>query len=351
MAKKKSFIKKVLISIVGVLLVFTAVSGYLAYHAIYQPNVSLGGKKSEIIYIKTGSSFSDVVNMLYEHNLILNRTTFEWVAKRKKYDQLVKAGRYRILAKMGNNDLLNLLRSGEQEPVQVTFNNIRTKEQLISRVCNRIEADSAVLIELLNDEQMTAKYGFDKQTIMSIFIPNTYEFFWNTSAEQFVERMAKEYKKFWTDERKAKAKATGLTQSEVVVLASIVQAEQNRYNDEKPIIAGLYINRLKKNMLLQSDPTVIFAIGDFSINRVLTEDMLIDSPYNTYKYAGLPPSPINIPEISSVDAVINYAKSNYIYMCAKEDLSGRHNFASTLVQHNRNANKYRAALNKRKIMR
>lgn len=351
MAKKKSFIKKILISIVGVLLVFTAVSGYLAYRAIYQPNVSLGGKKSEIIYIKTGSSFNDVVNMLYEHNIILNRTTFEWVAKRKKYDQLVKAGRYRVLANMGNNDLLNLLRSGVQEPVQVTFNNIRTKEQLISRVCNKIEADSVVLLKLLDDEQMTAKYGFDKLSIMSIFIPNTYEFFWNTSAEQFVERMAKEYKKFWTDERKAKAKAIGLSQTEVVILASIVQAEQNRYNDEKPIIAGLYINRLKRNMLLQSDPTVIFAIGDFSINRVLTEDMLIDSPYNTYKYAGLPPSQINIPEISSVDAVLNYTKSNYIYMCAKEDLSGRHNFASTLAEHNRNANKYRAALNKRKIMR
>jgi UPF0755 protein len=186
---------------------------------------------------------------------------------------------------------------------------------------------------------------------LSIFIPNTYQFYWNTSAEQFMERMAKEYKAFWTDERKAKAKKIGLSQTEVAVLASIVQAEQSRHHDEKPVIAGLYINRLKKGMRLESDPTLVYAHGDFSIKRVLNVHKEIDSPYNTYRNSGLPPGPINLPEISSLDAVLNYKSHEYIFMCAKEDFSGYHNFSKTYQQHCIYANKYREALNKRKIMK
>jgi UPF0755 protein len=201
---------------------------------------------------------------------------------------------------------------------------------------------------MLSSYDFASKYGFNEQTIMTMFIPNTYEFYWNTSADEFFERMADEYKKFWTDERKQKAKNIGLSQSEVSILASIVELETQK-KDERPTVAGVYINRLKKKMLLQADPTVVFALGDFTINRVLKIHLETDSPYNTYKYSGLPPGPIYLPSISSIDAVLNFENHDYIYFCAKEDFSGYHNFAKTLAQHNENARKFQQALNKRKI--
>ena len=184
-----------------------------------------------------------------------------------------------------------------------------------------------------------------------MFIPNTYEMYWNTSAQEFVERMAKEYKAFWNDERKAKARKLGLSQSEVTILASIVQAEQNVKTDEQPVVAGLYLNRLKRNMQLQCDATLKFANKAYDVQRVLDFDKKIDSKYNTYKYTGLPPGPINLPEINAIDAVLNAKEHNYLYMCAKEDFSGYHNFTSSYNQHLRNAKKYQAELNKRKIYR
>jgi UPF0755 protein len=252
---------------------------------------------------------------------------------------------------MSNNELINLLRAGMQEPVKVTFNTVRTKEQLAGKVAKNIEADSLSIITLLNDADFCAKYGFDRYKIITLFLPNTYEFYWNTSAEDFVERMAKEYKNFWNEERKQKAKKIGLTQSEVATLASIVQAEQSIHRSEWPMVAGLYMNRINKGMMLQSDPTLIFAIGDFTINRVLNKDKEIESPYNTYKHIGLPPGPILLPETKAIDAVLNFEKHEFVYMCAKEDLSGYHNFSKTLSQHNIYAQRYREALNKRGIMR
>ena len=275
----------------------------------------------------------------------------ELLAERKKYNNNVKPGRYRILARMNNNEFINLLRSGIQEPVQITFNNIRTKEQLVSRISGKIEADSLSLLELLNkNDFLKKKYGLREENILTLFIPNSYQFFWNTSAEEFLDRMAKEYKAFWTPEKKSKARSIGLSQTEVSILASIVQAEQSRYNEEKPVIAGLYINRLRKGMPLQSDPTLIYAIGDYTITKVLNEFKEIDSPYNTYKYTGLPPGPICLPEISSLDAVLNFNKNDYLYMCAKDDFSCKHNFAKSLFQHNIFAQKFRQALNRNKIM-
>jgi len=252
---------------------------------------------------------------------------------------------------MSNNELVNLLRSGKQVPVKLTFNSIRTPEQLAGKVAKQIEADSTDIIKLLKSESFTSSYGFNKYTIMTMFIPNTYEVYWNMSAEDFFRRMANEYKNFWTEERKQKAKNINLMQSQVSILASVVQAEQSVHHDEKRIIAGLYINRLQKRMKLESDPTLVYAVGDFEIKRVLNIHKEVESPFNTYKYLGLPPGPINLPEISSIDAVLNYQPNNYIFMCAKEDFSGKHNFAVTYNEHLRNAERYRAALNKRKIMR
>lgn len=351
MAKKTSFFKKVIISFLLLLFIGGGLATYWAYKLVYQSNVKLNGKSVEYFYIPTGSTFDDVINKLSEQQVIVNRASFERLAELKNYKTKVRPGRYRIRDKMSNNELVNMLRAGIQEPVQITFNNIRTKEQLASRVGKKLEADSSEILDMLNNKDFTAKYGLNKETILTLFIPNTYEMYWSTSANEFMERMDKEYNNFWNDKRKARAKEMKLSQTQVAILASIVQAEQNRFNDEKPEIAGLYLNRLRMGMPLQSDPTLIYALGNFSINRVLNGDKEIDSPYNTYKYSGLPPGPINLPEISSLDAVLNYRKNNYIYMCAKEDFSGRHNFSQTIEQHSICARRFRAALDKHNIKR
>lgn len=350
MAKgKSSFLKKIIIAIVLILLIGGGIGGYYAYKTIYQSNVNLGNKKSEIIYIPTGSTFDDVIRILGENNILKNRSTFELLAEKKKYKNNVKPGKYRILAKMSNNALVNLLRAGIQEPIKINFNGLHTVDEFISRVGRRLEADSNALQQAIRDNGFLSKYGFNQDNVQALFIPDTYEFYWNTSVEQFFDRMAKEYKTFWNEERKQKAKSIGYSQTDVMTLASIVQGEQCCNNEEKKIIAGLYINRLNDKMPLQSDPTVIFALGDFTIQRVSYEDKNIDSPYNTYKITGLPPGPIGFAQQSSIDAVLNYEKNDYIYMCAKEDLKGLHYFAKTYEQHKVYAKKYHDALNARNI--
>jgi UPF0755 protein len=347
--KKKSFFKKVVIALLFILFIIGGAGGYFAYKTIFSPNINSIDKKSLIIYIPTGSNFDDVVHILDKNNVLKNRATFEFLAEKKQYKNIVKPGKYRILANMSNNALINLLRAGIQEPIELNFNGIKTKYQLVSRLCRRIEADSNSLYKAMNDNSYLGKFGFNRDNVQALFIPNTYEFFWNTSVDDFFNRMAKEYKIFWTDARKNKAKEVGLSQTDITILASIVQSEQCCDNTEKKIIAGLYLNRLKKNMLLQSDPTVIFAIGDFTIQRVSLEQTNFQSPYNTYVNKGLPPGPIGFAQESSIDAVLNYNKNNYIFMCAKDDLSGKHYFSTTYEQHCVYAQKYREALNDRNI--
>ncbi len=347
--KKTSFFKKVLISLSVILLLITTVGGYLAYRTIYQSNINLGDKKSQFIYIHTGSTFEDVIKILDENNYLKNRSTFEWLAEKKKYNKSVKPGKYRILASMSNNALINLLRGGIQEPVEINFNGLHTVDQLMSRVGRRIEADSSSLLNAIHDNSYMKKYGFNADNPQALFIPNTYQFYWNTSVDEFMDRMAKEYKSFWTEERRKKARQIGYSQTDVSILASIVQGEQCCDNEEKKIIAGLYINRLRKEMSLQSDPTVIYAIGNFNIQRVSTEQTRFPSPFNTYVNKGLPPGPISFVQESSIDAVLNYSKNDFIYMCAKEDLSGKHYFTKTYEQHQIYARKYREALNARNI--
>jgi UPF0755 protein len=251
---------------------------------------------------------------------------------------------------MSNNELVNLLRSGVQEPIKLVFNEARTKNDFIDVISKQIEADKDELQKLINDDTYLNDLGVNSKNVLTLFIPNTYQVYWNTSAKQFIERMAKENEKFWTKNRIQKAQKLNLTKAEVSTLASIVQQE-SRVVDEQPIIAGVYLNRLKKGMRLQADPTVIFAIGDFTIKRVLNVHLEYDSPYNTYKYAGLPPGPICISYSTTIDAVLNRKAHNYIYFCAKEDFSGRHNFAANIAQHDINAAKFRRALNARKIFK
>jgi len=343
-------LKKVIISLFVIGSLVAAYYGYDMYKRVYQPNVSLEQGDDKYFYIATGSSFNDVVNQLYENGYIINSASFEWVAEKKSnFKNNIKPGRYRLKDGMSNNALIDLLRSGEQEAVKVTFNNVRTPAELAGKITKNLECDSLEVLNLLTDIEFVSKYGFNQRTILTMFLPNSYEFYWNTSAEEAIQRMAEEYKKFWTADRKAKAKALNLTQSDVAILASIVQAEQSVHSDERPKVAGLYINRLRKGMLLQSDPTLVYGLGDFTIRRVLNRHKLVESPYNTYKYAGLPPGPINLPSIKSLDAVLNYEEHDYIFMCAKEDFSGYHNFAKTYSQHLVYARSYQNELNKRQI--
>jgi len=339
MAKKKKIIIPLIV--IFALLAAGLLVAYKAYNYAYAPNVT--AQSETYIYIPTGTSYESLLEILKSSGNVTDIESFDQVAQFKKYDNKVLPGKYKLENGMSNNELVNMLRSGRQTPVNVTFISVRSLEILAGKAAVNIEADSADIANLLKDENIAKKYGFEKQTFCSMFIPNTYEFWWNTSAEEFVQRMADEYKKFWNDDRKAKANGLGLSQSQVTTLASIVESETQK-NDEKARIAGVYINRLKKDWPLQADPTVVFAAGDFSIRRILNKHLEIDSPYNTYKYKGLPPGPICIPSTRSIDAVLNYEHHNYMYFCAKEDFSGYHNFAITNAQHEANARRYHNAL-------
>lgn len=323
---------------------------YKSYLRVFKPNVILKESKTAYINIPTGSTLDDVISILYEKNYIVNRNSFKWLAEKKNYRNHIYPGRYKLTNGMNNRKLIELLRSGKQEPVKVVFNSIRTKEQLAGKISRQIEADSMSLLRLLRNDSFTQEFDLKVETITCIFIPNTYEFWWNTSAEKFIEKMHKEYQKFWNEDRLAKAKLLNLTREDVITIASIVNEETSK-SDEMDEIAGVYINRLRKRMPLQADPTIKFALNDFTIKRVIKKHLEINSPYNTYKYYGLPPGPISIPSIVAIDAVLNFKEHDYLYFCAKADFSGYHAFAKTLEQHNSNARAYQRALNKEKIYR
>ncbi|MBN2487358.1 MAG: endolytic transglycosylase MltG [Bacteroidales bacterium] len=341
-------LKRVLV-VFSLLMALAAVKSYNLYKRAFAPNVRVETATNNIFfYIPTGSSFDSVLVDIERQGFIKNIKSFKWVAHRKNYENHVRPGRYLIKNRMSNNELVNLLRSGKQEPVDLTFNNLRTLEQFAGRVSQQLEFDSLNLLVLLRDTAVHQKYGLNKYTMACMFIPNTYEIYWNTSAEKFLDRMNAEYRKFWNRRRTVQAKQIGKTPEEVITLASIVN-EETRMENEKKRVAGVYMNRLNKGMRLQADPTVVFGIGDFSIRRVLKKHYQADSPYNTYKFTGLPPGPICLPDISSIDAVLNYERHDYIYFCARPDFSGYHNFAKTLTEHNKNARAYQLQLNKRRI--
>jgi UPF0755 protein len=316
--------------------------GFYAYQICYTPNI-LVGKEDRVFVIPKGENFSYVQRKFHEDDVVQDLTSFAFLSKLMSYTNHVKPGRYVLEANMTNIQAIRLLRAGIQEPVKITFNNVRLVHELSEKITKNLymkpEAFEAALIKFT----MNNKAGFNKDNILCMFIPNTYEVYYNIEPEELVERMKTEFDNYWTEERKAKAAKLGFSPIEVSILASIVQAESVR-PDEAPVIAGLYINRLKKNIPLQADPTLVFAVGDFTLKRVLNEHKEVDSPYNTYKYPGLPPGPINMPEIRSLNAVLDYQKSDYVYMCAKEDFSGRHNFTSSYKEHVINASKYQKAL-------
>lgn len=336
--------------IVLLLLLLSGIAGWWIYQAVFSDNVYTGSETEVFITIPTGSTYEDVKEILYTKGLISDRYSFELIARLKKYSQSVKPGRYRLTGDVGNLELLRILSSGLQTPVNVIFNNIRTPDQLAGRISEQIEADSASLIRLLTDSSFLDSLGVTPATVFTIMIPNTYEFYWNTGPEAFIRRLKRESEKFWEGKREEQLNVINMSRHEVITLASIVEKETNK-NDEKARLAGVYVNRLKNGWMLEADPTLVFAHGDYGIRRVLSIHKEIESPYNTYRNKGLPPGPICLPSIASIDAVLNYENHDYMFFCAREDFSGYHSFARTLEQHNLNAWKYRQALNQRRIYR
>lgn len=336
MKPNKRLIFFLLFSVLGISFTF------YAFQIVYTPNI-LVDMEDRVLIVPEGATFKDVQKKMHEDRYVNDLMSFSFLARVMGYDKAVKPGRYVLRKNMTNIQLLRILKSGKQEPVRITFNNVRLIRELAEKITRNLgmkpEEFEAGLIQFA----MTNRDGFNKDNVLVLFIPNTYEVYYNVSAEELIARMQGEYNSFWSAERKEKAAKLGLTPIEVSILASIVQAESVK-EDEAPVIAGLYINRLKHGMPLQADPTLVFAVGDFSLKRVLNEHKLIDSPYNTYKYAGLPPGPVNMPEIQSIDAVLNYVPSDYFYMCAKEDFSGYHNFTHNYTDHMKNAARYQQAL-------
>jgi UPF0755 protein len=320
------------------------------YQAFLTPNVKVE-KKEFYLLIPTGATYKTVLDSLKKNKIIQDELSFNFLAKVLGYQDKVLPGRYKVSPEMSNSALLNILKGGKQTPVKLVFNSVRLKEQIVSKVCKNFEADSVEFKKLMNDPKTCEKYGFTTETITCMFLPDSYEIYWNSSAQELLDRFYDEYKRFWTEERLNKAKEIGFTPIEVSILASIVGAETQK-TDEKPRIAGVYINRLKSTETghrLQADPTVIFALKDFSIRRLYEGQLRVDSPYNTYRYKGLPPGPINTPGKTSIDAVLNYEKNKYIFFVAKADFSGYHTFAETYQEHIQNAKLYQQALDMRNI--
>lgn len=340
--------KKILISLLF-LLIISAGFAYTYYAKIFHSNVLA----ETVIFIPSNSNFEHVVELLSPH--LENSSSFIWVAKKKKYTDRIKSGKYVIAEGLNNNDLINLLRSGNQNTVKLTFNNQDNLEKLAGRISAQLEPDSLSLLTAMQDPKFLSEHNIPKEHALSIYIPNSYEFYWNTSATSFRARMLQEYHAFWTAQNKVLAKNQGLTVNDVITLASIVQKETSTIA-ERPRVAGLYLNRLHKKWPLQADPTIIFALkqkhgADFIVKRVLLKDLEIDSKYNTYKYNGLPPGPISMPDISSIMAVLKPEKHNYYYMCADIDKPGKHAFAETLSEHNRNATKYQRWMDRQGVNR
>jgi len=342
-------IKQIIISFITIIIIVSAIIAYKYFSKIYVSNVI----ENSAVFIPSNATFDEVSKIIRPY--VNNSNSFNWVARQKNYPNVIKAGKYLIKKGMNNNELVNLLRSGNQSPIKLTFNNQDTLEKLAGRIAEQIEADSIDILKTVLDTDFLKKNDFNKYDILGMFIPNSYEVYWNTSALQFRDRMLKEYANFWNSSRAEKAKAMNLSKKEVITLASVVQKETAKVN-ERTTVAGLYLNRLRGRWPLQADPTIIYALKqkhgqDYEVKRVLNADLDIDSPYNTYKNAGLPPTLIAMPDISSIDAVLNPKNHDYYYMCASVTNIGSHEFAKTLSQHNVNAFKYQRWVSKQGINR
>jgi len=318
------------------------------FYVLFGPNTGGGAASDGYIYVKTGATYEQVMQNVEARHIIRDMNGFKLVARAMRYSDHVRPGRYKVKKHMSNYSLVRMLRSGSQDPVKLVIKKVRTKTDLARLIGTSLEADSVQLLALLNDSSFLTEFDLTPLQSLALVIPNTYEIYWNTSAEKALRRLGKEKTKFWNEERRKKVADKGITPVQAMIIASVVEEETNITAD-KPKIASVYINRVRIGMPLQADPTVKFALGDFAIRRITGAMLHFNSPYNTYMYAGLPPGPICTPSTTSIDAVVDAPKTSYLYFCAKPDFSGYSVFASTYNEQINNANAYRRALDKRGI--
>ena len=342
--------KKIARSAFFLLLVAGVLGYFYGYKPVFGPNVKLeSGESEREFFIHTGMTYDEVGKKLLSEKIIVNAKSFHRVAEYMNYPNHVYPGRYLIKDGLNNRELVGQLRSGKQAPVEYTFVKFRTKEELAAHASERLEMTEEQLLNVLSSEGFLKKLArLTPDNVLAIFIPNTYEMYWNISPEKFLERMYKEYRAFWSEGRNERRESLKLDRLEVMTLASIVEEETNKI-DERPSVAGLYLNRIRKSWKLEADPTVKFAVGDFGLRRILNSHLEIDSPYNTYMYQGIPPGPICTPSIPSIEAILNEEKHDYMYMCAKADGSGYHHFSETLDEHLAYAKEYHRMLNREGI--
>jgi len=344
------YIKRILLVLVVVSVVVLSYFSYTIYEAVFSPNTAFETNEQSL-YISKTDNYDSLIKILSP--LLKDTESFYQVAVRKQYTP--KAGHFVLKKGMNNNEIVNQLRS-TNTPVNITFNNAESLGELTDNLASQLDLSSDEIVEAITSNPVVSEKGLDNQQKLSLFIPNTYEVYWNTSADALIKRLLKEYNQFWTSDRDAKRLKLNLTRLDVATLASIVQKETAKV-DERPRVAGVYINRLKRSMKLEADPTIVHAIKlkynkpDTIIRRVLYKDLEIDSPYNTYKNYGLPPAPLIMPDVSSIDAVLNYEKHNYLFFVADMSRPGYHKFAKTLRAHNINANAYRKWINEQGIYR
>ena len=337
--------KKILIPLIIFSTLLSTTSVY-TYQMLFSPNFLIN-HPDKMIIIDDDTDFKELTNQLIEDTLLNDVISFSFLSKLMKYSENIKEGAYKIKMNMSNYDLISMLRAGDQTPINITFSYSRKINDLAQKISEKLKISEKDLMDFIT-ENSQSNYGFDNQNIIGMFLPDTYEVYWDITPKNLLDRMKSEYDKFWNSERTTKLERVNLSKNEVITLASIVASETNKI-DEADRIAGVYINRLRKNMLLQADPTLIYAANDFSIRRVLNKHKKIKSPYNTYMNKGLPPGPIRLSPKKYIDAVLNFENHRFIFFCAKDDFSGYHEFAITLSEHNKNARKFQRALNKRKI--
>lgn len=342
--------RQLLAGIVIIVSVLFASFFYYFYQVCYTPNLRRD-KSSKVLMVPKGADFKQVLDSLEAGQFLDDKLSFSFLAKLTGLQDKVIPGAYNVPMNCTNKDLIWRMKKGRQTPIKFTFNNLRRKEDLVKSIDPKLEASASEISSFLNNPDSCRLLGFDTTTIVAMFIPNTYELYYTTSVGKFMRRMQTEYQKFWTEERKAKAKELHLNQIEVSILASIVECETKKA-DEMPTVAGVYYNRLQDKMKLGADPTVVFAAGDFTIKRVMegTIKRNADSPYNTYTHYGLPPGPIYLPSTIAINATLNLQRHKYYFFCAKEDFSGYHNFANNYDEHKQNAAKYASALNAKGIL-
>ncbi|PKP42094.1 MAG: endolytic transglycosylase MltG [Bacteroidetes bacterium HGW-Bacteroidetes-10] len=338
--------KRALYSIAAIVLIAAASITWYGYSLLFKNNIH---GETGYLYIREGATVESFMTDIDSLGTIRNKRSLRRVASIEKLEGSIKPGRYRIKSGMGNREIVRMVKYGWQTPLNITISgNIRTKERLAGILSRKLEADSSSMLRMLNNDSLAFSMGFKPETFIGMFIPDTYEVFWTVTPVELAERFRKEYEKFWNEERRAQAYAAGFTPEQITIIASVV-AEETNIREEYPVIAGVYINRLKAGIPLQADPTVKFALNDPSVKRILFKHLQIESPYNTYKNKGLPPGPITIPSAAAIDGVLTFKKHGYFYFCAKPSLDGSHVFASSLAEHGRNARAYQNAISKLKM--